>query len=365
MNATCQYWIVLLSAKHKEEELDSNNLEGCFCEGMEDVAQPSKTAVSWKVKLFLVLLVLLIIFDVARSNEPWLVALNAVLWVVPVVIGIVVVQRSGGDALPRNLLLTQMMLCGELGTLLALVLEVAIMVAGAFLLFKTEIKQAANIVLPYVKDGSQLDAVDLAMISLSLEAYVKTINVGKLVAYALFFSFIVAASVEEFMKWLFGRRAQNTPDLTPSAFAAAVMASALGFAAVEHYVYSYLILTSMTKTVAVKTGLSLCRAVIILPLHAGTGGILGVAMAKRVVLKQNASVFVAWMKAVTIHGVVAAVGLVPSVLIYLKLLPKWVDYLTIVVDVLIVVPLIAMVRASLIQLGRKDDYRPLGDDANV
>lgn len=164
---------------------------------MEGVPLPSRTAVTWKVKLFLELLFLLISLDVARSKQRWLAALNVVLWVVPVAIGSVVVERAGGDALPRNLILSQMMLCGELGFLLAVTVEVVIMVVGALLLFKSEINHAMSLV---VKVHSKLRAYDKGMIHSTIGAYVKTINVDKLVVYALFLAFIVAASVEEFVE---------------------------------------------------------------------------------------------------------------------------------------------------------------------
>lgn len=109
----------------------------------------------------------------------------------------------------------------------------------------------------------------------------------------------------------------------------------------------------------------LFRAVLVLPLYTGTGGILGAAMAKRVILKQKASVFFAWVKAVTIHGTWDTLAFVHPLLIHLKRLPEWVEYLTLIANVLILVPVIAIVRASLIQLGKEDGYCPLLGDTNV
>lgn len=350
---------------------------------------PSKAPYSTRARVYTALVLVFIAIHVALAKSgAGLAALNVPVSLLPAWITLVVIRRAGGDALPRSLVVEHIFVGAFLGFVVALIAELVITFFGGLLLFRADITRASQ----WFANDLNIDPQDpAAMLKLTqkLKAFLHTVNIVKLVAAALGTAYIIAAGVEEFVKWLFARSAKSTPNLTPTALAAAVMATALGIAALEHYFYSlqYLVTsigagaqsggaapnlkpikittTNPVWAIVIAVGSSLLRAALAFPLHVGTGAIIGVAMAKQVILRQDVSVFLAWFKAVAVHGTFDAIALVLALFIYLEVIPPWAEHIGTTVQVLMAIAVLTWVRAELRQLATDEGYQTLNGDVDV
>ncbi len=150
------------------------------------------------------------------------------------------------------------------------------------------------------------------------------------------------------------------------------MAGALGLAAAEHFFFTWpLFMASRVlrnRTVLVgATVLSLVRALLAFPIHCGTALIIGVAMAKKIVLKENVRIAPAFAMAIFVHGTFDAVSMVVSGLATVKAIRPsiWSGVGVLVADIIMTVGLMLYCRASYKSLVRSDGYASLNGDGNV
>lgn len=276
-----------------------------------------------------------------------------------------------------SFLFNQFVLAAIPGTFIIVVVEMTIF-AGLIYAFLG--KELIAILQAYEESKNNTD-VNSGDDDMSSENILASLPIWKLILVALGNAFIVAATVEEAVKWLFARRAltrhqhqQQDSHQSSSKSVYEILSSAcvcgLGLAMVENNAYVLGLSTAKASGTAalISTNKSVfliaLRDVLAFPVHVGATLSIAVTAATNIVNDQlhshsstdnddgvatppppKASVAKAWLTAVAYHGLFDGAAMVVAVLVAKKLLPSVMEGVVVALQAALVVAFSILLRA--------------------
>lgn len=336
--------------------------------------RPSQTPLSLTAKVFIASVLGFITILAFLSGNPLLFLQASIVGLLPAAVAVYVVLRLGDEQLSKSFLVEQLFFGGVLAYLAVFAVELILSAVGLGTIFYGDIHQFLTknkALFDHLKNTPNNRAVLLS----ELIKAAMNISPWKVVVFALFLAFVVAATVEESSKLIVGQRAKRLLpggsrdcNLSPHSMVAAVVAGALGFAATEHFFFTlpiFRVFARMPNSYLITIGpilLSLFRALLAFPVHMGTALLFGVAMAKKLILRQQVRVLWAFLLAVAFHGTFDAVAIVT--LFYFRVVPKWVVYSVPVIQIVLTIILVVVCRRSYKSLSSEvfDGYESVHGD---
>lgn len=306
---------------------------------------------------YVISIIFLLLLYILFSRSPLVSLVGAFVALVPAVISGVFVVRLATPELPKEFYIEQIFFGALPGFALALIAEVVLALIAGLTVFRPDIEKAAFV----LRDHPKMRPNELA------SAIAREIGAWKVVVIALMTAFVLAAGVEETMKLVVGLRSKKLTaggardvGLSPHSVVVGVVGGALGLAMAEHFFYTVQMFSRM-KSLLAATLVSLLRAVLAFPVHCGTAMIIGVALAKNMVLRTGAKVWPSFLLAVFIHGSFDAVAMVTTGLISSGVLPKspWFGFGIILGDILVAVVLMVYCRRIYKSLGTNAGYETI------
>jgi len=298
----------------------------------------SLTFTAWSIVLFCAITFGTIVYF---SGDPVLYLLASGVACIPpfFVLGFILLQITD-DSLSRSFIVEQLFVGGIIGYSIAFIAEILLGFAASMVLFKDQ--------LPIVLEEYSSE---------KLFNIAQTVPEWKLILAPVVAAFIIAAGIEEFVKYNVGRRARSVGMLSPQNFVGGVMLGALGLATTEHFIISVrAIAAEGWENIVPAMELSLFRALTAFPLHVGNGLLIGIAMAQR------SNVFVALAIAVLFHGSFDFALMIVQVLLFLEKVPEYTQYGALAFNILLVCGLMWLCKRRYNRFQKAISYSPLDTD---